>query len=236
MKVEIWSDIMCPFCYIGKRNIETALAQFPQAKNIEIEWKSFQLDPTLPQVATDNHEEYLAKRKGFPVEQVKGMLQNVTNTAKQAGLDFHLEQSVIVNSFNAHRLIQFAKTKGLGDEAEERFFKAYFTEGKDMADLKTLTTLGKEIGLDEKELQAAFTDNQYAEKVNHDTNEARAIGVTGVPFFVFNRKYAVSGAQPPQAFVQALEKSFGEWQQENPQAKLNISQGGDSCDVDGNCE
>lgn len=235
MKVEIWSDIMCPFCYIGKRNSETALAQFEEAKQIEIEWKSFQLDPSLPEVATDNHEEYLAKRKGFPVEQVKDMLQNVTNTAKQAGLDFHLEDSVIVNSFNAHRLIQFAKTKGLGDEAEERFFKAYFTEGKDMANLETLTILGKEIGLDEKELQTAFTDNQYAEKVNRDIEEARAIGVTGVPFFVFDRKYAVSGAQPPQAFLQALEKSFGEWQQENPKTKLDISQG-ESCDMDGNCE
>lgn len=235
MKVEIWSDIMCPFCYIGKRNIETALAQFPEAKNIEIEWKSFQLDPTLPQIATDNHEEYLAKRKGFPVEQVKGMLENVTNTAKQAGLDFHLEQSVIVNSFNAHRLIQFAKTKGLGDEVEERFFKAYFTEGKDMANVETLTTLGKEIGLDEKELQVAFTDNQYAEKVNQDIDEARVIGVTGVPFFVFDRKYAVSGAQPPQAFLQALEQSFGEWQLQNPEAKLDIVQG-ESCGMDGNCE
>ncbi|MDR6966419.1 protein disulfide-isomerase [Flavobacterium arsenatis] len=235
MKVEIWSDIICPFCYIGKRNIETVLSQFPEAKSIEIEWKSFQLDPTFPQIATDNHEEYLAKRKGFPVEQVKVMLQNVTNTAKQAGLDFHLEQSVIVNSYNAHRLIQFAKTKGLGDEAEERFFKAYFTEGKDMANLEILTALGKEIGLDEEELQVAFTDNQYAEKVNQDIDEARAIGVTGVPFFVFDRKYAISGAQPPQAFLQALEKSFGEWQQQNPKAKLEVSNG-ESCDVDGNCE
>lgn len=235
MKVEIWSDIMCPFCYIGKRNIETALAQFPEEKNIEIEWKSFQLDPSLPQIATDNHEEYLAKRKGFPVEQVKGMLQHVTNTAKQAGLDFHLEESVIVNSYNAHRLIQFAKTKELGGEAEERFFKAYFTEGIDLANLENLTALGKEIGLDEAELQMAFTDNQYAEKVNQDIEEARMIGVTGVPFFVFDRKYAVSGAQPPQAFLQALEQSFGEWQQQNLNTKLEVSKG-ESCDVDGNCE
>ena len=235
MKVEIWSDVMCPFCYIGKRNIETALSQFPQVKNIEIEWKSFQLDPDLPQIATDNHEEYLAKRKGFPVEQVKGMLENVTQAAKQAGLEYHLEKSVIVNSFNAHRLIQFAKAKEKGDQAEERLFYAYFTEGKDIASLETLTTLGKDIGLDEKELQNAFTDNQYAEKVHQDIDEASAIGVTGVPFFVFDRKYAVSGAQPPQAFLQALEQSFGEWQQQNPKAKLDVSKG-ESCDVDGNCE
>ncbi|RZK10275.1 MAG: DsbA family oxidoreductase [Flavobacterium sp.] len=235
MKVEIWSDVMCPFCYIGKRNMEAALKEFPESEEIEIEWKSFQLDPNLPQTATDNHEEYLAKRKGFPVEQVKGMLQTVTNTAKQAGLDFHLEQSVIVNSFNAHRLIQFAKTKGLGDEAEERFFKAYFTEGKDMANLEILTALGSEIGLDEAELQEAFTNDQYAENVYQDIDEAKALGVTGVPFFVFDRKYAVSGAQPPQTFLQTFEKSFGEWKQKNPFIKLNTSKG-ESCDVDGNCE
>lgn len=226
---------MCPFCYIGKRNIEAALSQFPSANEIEIEWKSFQLDPNLPQTATDSHEEYLAKRKGFPAEQVKGMLEQVTRTAKQAGLDYHLEQSVIVNSFNAHRLIQFAKQKGLGDEAEERLFYAYFTEGKDVADLETLTALGKEIGLDANELQTAFTDPQYAEMVEEDIEEARAIGVTGVPFFVFDRKYAVSGAQPAESFLQALERSFGEWQEKNPKGKLNVSEG-DSCGVDGNCD
>lgn len=191
---------MCPFCYIGKRNMEAALEQFDNAKEIQIEWKSFQLDPTLPQVATDNHEEYLSKRKGFPIEQVKGMLENVTQTAKQAGLDYHLENSIIVNSLNAHKLIQFAKTKGLGDEAEERLFYAYFTEAKDIANFEVLTKLGTEIGLDETELQTAFTDENYTEKVNQDIKEANTIGVTGVPFFVFDRKYAVSGAQPPQAF------------------------------------
>lgn len=235
MKVEIWSDIMCPFCYIGKRNMEAALKQFDEADQIEIEWKSFQLDPTLPQVATDNQEEYLSKRKGFPVEQIKGMLENVTQTAKQAGLDYHLENSVIVNSFNAHKLIQFAKTKGLGDQAEERFFYAYFTEAKDIANLEVLTQLGTEIGLNETELQTAFTENQYTEKVNQDIEEAKAIGVTGVPFFVFDRKYAVSGAQPPQAFLETLEQSFGEWKEKNPFKKLNVSEG-ESCGVDGNCD
>lgn len=235
MKVEIWSDIMCPFCYIGKRNVEAALKQFDEADQIEIEWKSFQLDPTLPQVATDNQEEYLSKRKGFPVEQIKGMLENVTQTAKQAGLDYHLENSVIVNSFNAHKLIQFAKTKGLGDQAEERLFYAYFTEAKDIANLEVLTQLGTEIGLDETELQTAFTENQYTEKVNQDIEEAKAIGVTGVPFFVFDRKYAVSGAQPPQAFLETLEQSFGEWKEKNPFKKLNVSEG-ESCGVDGNCD
>lgn len=234
MKIEIWSDVMCPFCYIGKRNFETALAQFADKENIEVEWKSFQLDPTIPETADESHEEYLVKRKGMSLEQVKGMLANVTEMAKQSGLEYHFDQSVIVNSQKAHQLIQFAKTKSLGDEMEERLFKAFFTEGKNMADINTLTQLGKEIGLDENELQAAFTDEQYKYQMAQDIQEAQNIGVRGVPFFVFDRKYGISGAQPPQAFTETLTKSFAEWRKENPEIKLDVTQG-PHCDMDGNC-
>lgn len=235
MKIEIWSDVMCPFCYIGKRNFEKALAQFTEKEKIEIVWKSFQLDASVPDIATESYEEYLVKRKGLSVEQVKGMLQNVTQMAREAGLDYHFDRSVIVNSLKAHRLIQFAKTRNLGDEAEERLFHAFFTEGKSIADIDTLTQLGVEIGLDATELQVAFTDERYAYQVNQDIQEARQIGVNGVPFFVFNRKYAISGAQPPQAFLETLRKSFDEWQKLNPQPKLNIQQG-NSCSIEGVCE
>ena len=235
MKIEIWSDVMCPFCYIGKRNFETALAQFPDKEHIEVVWKSFQLDPTMPEVANETQEEYLVKRKGMSVEQVKGMLENVTQSAKQVGLDYHLDKSVVVNSQKAHRLIQFAKTKGLGDEVEERLFKAFFTEGKSIADIETLTQLGKEIGLDETELQTAFTDDKYAYLVKQDIQEARQIGVRGVPFFVIDRKYAISGAQPAEAFLQNLEKAFPEWRKLNPESPLEITEG-QSCTTDGKCE
>ncbi len=235
MKIEIWSDVMCPFCYIGKRNFEKALAQFTEKEKIEIVWKSFQLDASVPDIATESYEEYLVKRKGLSAEQVKGMLQNVTQMAREAGLDYHFDRSVIVNSLKAHRLIQFAKTRNLGDEAEERLFHAFFTEGKSIADIDTLTQLGVEIGLDATELQVAFTDERYAYQVNQDIQEARQIGVNGVPFFVFNRKYAISGAQPPQAFLETLRKSFDEWQKLNPQPMLNIQQG-NSCSIDGVCE
>lgn len=235
MKIEIWSDVMCPFCYIGKRNFEKALAQFTEKEKIEIVWKSFQLDASVPDIATESYEEYLVKRKGLSAEQVKGMLQNVTQMAREAGLDYHFNRSVMVNSLKAHRLIQFAKTRNLGDEAEERLFHAFFTEGKSIADIDTLTQLGVEIGLDATELQVAFTDERYAYQVNQDIQEARQIGVNGVPFFVFNRKYAISGAQPPQAFLETLRKSFDEWQKLNPQPKLNIQQG-NSCSIDGVCE
>lgn len=235
MKVEIWSDVMCPFCYIGKRNFENALAQFADKENIEIEWKSYQLDPSMPEVAAESQEDYLVKHKGMSREQVRGMLANVTEMAKQAGLDYHLDKSVMVNSQKAHQLIQFAKTKNLGDAIEERLFKAYFTEGKNVADLETLTQLGKEVGLDENELQVAFTDDQYLYQMKQDIQEGANLGVKGVPFFVFDRKYGVSGAQPAEAFLETLSKSFDEWREKNPEVKLQMTQG-QSCDINGNCE
>ena len=235
MKVEVWSDIMCPFCYIGKRQYEAALEKFAGSSRVEIVWKSFQLDPSAPETATESHLDYLVKRKGMDAEQVKGMLENVTRYAKEVGLEYDLYNSVTVNSMKAHRLIQFAKTKGLGDAMEERLFRAFFTESKNVADISTLTQLGKEAGLDESELQAAFTDDEYAYRVNQDIQEARQLGVTGVPFFVFNRKYAVSGAQPAELFLQTLEKSFSEWQKDHPEPQLEVIEG-QVCTPDGKCD
>ena len=235
MKIEIWSDVMCPFCYIGKRNLETALEQFPDKNNIEIIWKSYQLDPTFPESVTEDYHQYLVKRKGMTAEQVKGMLDNVTQSAKQVGLEYNLDKSVIVNSLNAHKFIQFAKTKGLGDLAEEKLFHAFFTDAKNIADLDTLTQIGKDIGINEAEIKTAFTDEKYTAQVKHDIQEAQQIGVQGVPFFVLDRKYAVSGAQPPQAFTQSLEQAFSEWREKNPLTKLDVTQG-QSCTPDGKCE
>jgi protein disulfide-isomerase len=213
MKVEVWSDIMCPFCYIGKRHYETALNQFPDRDSIKLEWKSFQLDPTIPKTfeKKQNVFEYLADRKGISVQQSMQMQQNVLNMASQAGLNFQFDNAVVANSFDAHRIIQIAKSKGLGDEAEERFFKAYFTEGKDLADHKILALLGNEIGLTDDEVNVALTDDLNAYKIKSDVKEADAIGISGVPFFVFDRKFGVSGAQPVQVFLQTLLKSFAEW-------------------------
>jgi predicted DsbA family dithiol-disulfide isomerase len=209
MKVEIWSDIMCPFCYIGKRHFEEALKQFPEADKIEIEWHSFQLDPGLPKPASDqNVYEYLAQRKGMSVEQSKAMHKNVEQMALAAGLNYNFDKTVVANSFDAHRLIQFAKTKNKGDEAEERLFKAYFTEGKNMCDTNTLLQLAKDIDLDETETKTVLNSEAFSKEVDDDISEASQIGVTGVPFFVFDRKYAVSGAQPSASFVNVLQKSF----------------------------
>jgi protein disulfide-isomerase len=217
---------MCPFCYIGKRHYEEALQKFAYANNIELEWHSFQLDPSLPKPASKlNTYQYLAERKGMTYEQSVGLHKNVVEMAKQAGLNYNFDKAVVANSFDAHRLIQLAKTKGLGDEAEERLFKAYFMEGKDMSDAATLISLGKEIGLDEATVSRVINSKEYTDEVNRDIAEAQQIGVQGVPFFVFNRKFAVSGAQPSSTFLDVLKKSFEEWQAANPESKLEVIEG-----------
>lgn len=235
MKVEIWSDVMCPFCYIGKRNFETAMEQFADKEYIEVVWKSFQLDASIPEVAKDSYEDYLIENKGMPKAQVKGMLDNVTQSAKQVGLEYNFDKAVMVNSLNAHKLLQLAKIKGLGNDAEELLFRAFFTEGKNIADLPTLTEIGEELGMEKAEIQTAFTDEKYAAMVKADIQEARQVGVQGVPFFVMDRKYAVSGAQPAAAFLENLKKAFEEWRAINPVVKLEITQG-QSCAPDGTCE
>jgi predicted DsbA family dithiol-disulfide isomerase len=235
MKIEIWSDVMCPFCYIGKRNFETALEQFSNKNGIEVEWKSFQLDPSLPEVQDSNYTDYLMVSKGLGRPQVEGMLNNVTQMAKGVGLEYDFDRAVMVNSFKAHRVLQLAKTRGLGDAAEERLFRAFFTEGRNIADDDTLLELGKEAGLNETEIRSSLSDERYSDMVIQDIQEARAIGVTGVPFFVFNRKYAVSGAQPPQAFLQTLEKAYEEWREANPEIKIEVTKG-QSCSIDGVCD
>ncbi len=227
MKVEIWSDIMCPFCYIGKRNFEAALNEFDAKNEIEIEWKSFQLDPTIPKMFEKKVStyEYLAERKGMPVERSKEMHDNIVETARKVGLTYNFEKAVVANSFDAHKLIQLAKTKGLGDAAEESLFKAYFTDGKDMSDHSTLIQLGKEIGLNEEEIIAALVSEEFEAKVNFDVSEGSQLGVTGVPFFVFDRKYAVSGAQPIETFLNALKQSHSESKNEG----ANCTPGGGCC-------
>ena len=206
MKIEIWSDIMCPFCYIGKRQLETALKEFP-GNDFEIEWKSFQLDPTItPQSGKDVYT-FLAERKGISVEQSIEMHKGVVERAKSVGLDYHFDKAIISNSLTAHRIIQLAKAKKLGDEMEEIFFKSYFTEGRDLNDGPTLVELAVKAGLDQDlVLQVLKDENLFLKEVHHDITEAQEIGVQGVPFFVFDRKYAVSGAQPVEAFVNTIRE------------------------------
>ena len=234
MKVEIWSDVMCPFCYIGKRKFELALEQFPQKDQIEIEWKSFQLNPDLVPDVSKNTSAYLAELKGWEPDYAKQVNDHVTNLAAEVGLEYNLDKAIVANSFHAHRFIQFAKSHGKGDEAEESLFKAYFTDGKNTDDLTVLAETGAQLDLPEVELEAVLQSNSFAEKVEMDIYEAQQVGVKGVPFFVMDRKYAVSGAQAPEAFLQALEQSYNTWEG-NKLINLNPDQSGASCDLEGNC-
>jgi predicted DsbA family dithiol-disulfide isomerase len=204
MKIEVWSDIMCPFCYIGKRHLELALQQFPEME-VELVWKSFQLDPTItPQPGKDVYS-YLAERKGMSLEESKQMHQHVVDRAAEVGLVYNYDKAIIANSFDAHRLLHLAKRNGKGDQLKEKLLAAYFTEGKDFGDKQVLTQLGEEVGLNEPDIHTVLYTDMFAREVQSDIQEAQEIGVRGVPFFVFDRKYAVSGAQPIEAFVETIQ-------------------------------
>jgi len=232
MKVEIWSDVMCPFCYIGKRRFEDALQKSAHKDEIEVEWKSFQLNPAMVTSPDTNINQYLAKIKGWSIEQAEEMNAYVTNMAAEAGLTYNFDKAVVANSFKAHRFTHLAKTHGLGDAAEEQLFKAYFTDGKNTDDIDTLIELGTIIGLDAAEIKQTLESDAYAGEVKQDITEAQRLGISGVPFFVLDRKYGISGAQSPAVFEGTIEKAFSEWQSEN--SKLDIIEG-ESCGPDGNC-
>ncbi|WP_421876373.1 DsbA family oxidoreductase [Marinoscillum sp.] len=234
MKIEIWSDIVCPFCFIGKRRFEQALEVFDHQDELEIEWKSFQLNPNTVTNTEISVYDNLATHKGIPVEHARQMSDQVTEMAREVGLAYDFDRAVVANTFKAHQMLHFAKQHGLQNETKERLLKAYFTEGKNIDDTQTLMNLGEELGLNSNELKKSLESDQYAEAVRYDIYEAQQLRIQGVPFFVFNRKYGVSGAQHVDAFVQTLEKSYSEWASENQPAKLQTTQG-DSCDIEGNC-
>ena len=234
MQVEIWSDIMCPFCYIGKRRFENALKTFAHSGEIEVIWKSYQLDPNQEDVPGKSINQYLAERKGWTVEYAREMNKYVTDMAAGEGLQYNMDKAVVANSFNAHRLIQMAKTKGLGDAAEEAFFNAYFTNGININDTDEIITIGESIGLNKDEVATMLDSGQFVNEVRADAAEAAMFGARGVPYFVFNRKYAISGAQASEAFTQVLNTAFEDWKlSSNP--TIEMAAGADSCEIDGNC-
>lgn len=233
MKVEIWSDIVCPFCYIGKRKFEQALEQF-EYEDIDIQWHSFELQPGLKTDGTKNQYEHLAESKGWTLDYSKKVHESVTEQAKAVGLDYHFDIVIPANSFNAHRLSHLAAAHGLQNEMEERLFAAYFTEGKNIDDDDTLVALGKEIGLPEVEIREMLKNDLYADEVKQDITRARQVGVQGVPFFVINHKYAVSGAQPTEVFLNALQQAYSEYKQDKNSPIVNTTEG-TSCSVDDSC-
>ena len=208
MKIDIWSDIMCPFCYIGKRKLEGALQQFPHKDEVELVWHSFQLDPAMKSQPGKDMYSYLAERKGQSREWSVKMHDYVTETARKEGLTYNFDKAVIANSFDAHRLIQLAKTHGLGDAAEERLFRAYFTDGKDMSDHNTLMQIGMDLGLRAVEVGEMLNSNAFADEVRKDIRMAETIGIQGVPFFLLDEQLGISGAQPVEVFTDGLQQAW----------------------------
>lgn len=201
---------MCPFCYIGKRHLEQALATFEGRDAVEITWKSYQLDPEIPLQfdAPVGVYAYLAERKGWSMEQSVQMHDRVVEMAAAVGLDYQFDKAVVANSLYAHRVIQLAKEKGLDNEIEEVFFRAYFTEGRNLGSEEELVLLGESIGLEAVEVRAAIASEELAYRVSQDIQEGVNLGVRGVPFFVFDRKFGISGAEPVQVFIDTLNQTL----------------------------
>ncbi len=235
MKIEIWSDIMCPFCYIGKRHFEVAKAQMSFRDEIEVVWKSFQLDPTLPAEGNgETVEDYLSKRKGMAKDQIKQMLQQITERGKAVGITFNQEKSIPVNTLQAHRMIHFAQEQGFGSQMEEALFKAYFTDNKNVGKLEVLVELAASIGLDQVKAADYLTSDAGIDAVQEDITEAQRISVRGVPFFFVNKTYAISGAQPISTMAQILRQAHEENSTKNLNENKNDNESA-SCDTD-NCD
>jgi predicted DsbA family dithiol-disulfide isomerase len=210
MKVEIWSDVVCPWCYVGKRRFETALAAFEHRADVEVSWRAFELDPDAPAVREGDPVQGLADKYGMSRAQALAANARLTDMAAAEGLEFHLDTARGGNTFDAHRLIHLAGEKGIQDAVKERFMRAYFTENEPVGDPETLTRLAVEAGLDEADVKTVLTSGEYATDVIADEQQAAAYGISGVPFFVVDAKYGVSGAQSPDVLLQTLRTAYAE--------------------------
>lgn len=225
MKIEVWSDFACPFCYIGKARFEKALDMFDHKDQVEIVYKAYQLNPGAPKQMEGTAAESFAKGHRMTVDQAKERFKMFIDNAKTVGLEYNYDIIQMTNTFDAHRINKWAQTKNKDFTA--RFMKAYFTEGLNLADHNTLMKLIQEFNLDEKEAKNILESNQFEQEVRQDIEEGRSIGVRGVPFFVLNRKYGISGAQQESYFLEALNTL---WKEENP-LEMKGSQGA-TCDDD----
>jgi len=234
MLIEIWSDIMCPFCYIGKHHFEKALASVDFANQIKVAYKSYQLNPETHFTPGETVYSMLSKSKGMPIEQTKEMTSHVVKMAKETGLTIDFDSNIPANTFKSHILIHFAENKGKASDMKERLFGAHFVSGLNIENDDVLLQVGESLGFSAEEIKDALSSEQYAYAVKQDIKEAQHIGIRGVPFYLFDRKYAVSGAQPVASFVEVLEKSFSEWKANNPGIQMLNDQDGDaSCGPDG---
>ena len=230
MQVEIWSDVVCPWCYVGKRRFERALASFPHSDEVTVTYRSFELDPGAPQQRTGTHDEHLARKYGMTVERAHQLNAQMTQTAAVEGLDFHFERIRGGNTFDAHRLLHHAATQGKQLELKQRLLLATFTEGEPVSDHSTLARLAKEIGIDDAD--EVLASDRYSDAVRADEQQAAAYGISGVPFFVVDGKYGVSGAQPAELLLQVLERAYDDSRPLTMVRSTETSVDGGICDDD----
>ncbi|OOC53831.1 MULTISPECIES: DsbA family oxidoreductase [Nocardiopsis] len=207
MQVQVWSDVVCPWCYIGRRRLERALERFEHAGEVEVLWRSFQLDPSFPRGVSQPVYDALAQKMGASVEQVRAMTEQVTRVAAQEGLEYRFESGVMVNTFDVHRLLHLARERGLGGWAHECFMRAQLVLGRDLSQARTLVEVAAQAGLEEGEVRRVLEGRDYAQDVREDIDAARRLGAGGVPFFVIDETVAFSGAQPVEVLVAALDKA-----------------------------
>jgi predicted DsbA family dithiol-disulfide isomerase len=212
LRIDVWSDIACPWCHVGKRRLEAALAAFPHRDHVEVVWRAFELDPSAPRALaappSTSYAARLARKYGTSVARAEGMVASMTTIASRDGLDFRFDRVRPGNTFDAHRLLHFALDRGRQDALKERLFTAYLSEGEAMSDHETLVRLAVEAGLDADEARATLASDAYAREVRADESLASRLGITGVPFFVFGGRLAVSGAQPVELFEEALARGW----------------------------
>lgn len=208
LRIDIWSDVVCPWCYIGKRRLETALERFDHADAVEMHWHSFQLDPDRPKGRNEPTSEMLMKKFRASAEQVRAMTQQVSDLAAAEGLTYHLDRSIAANTFDAHRLTHLADEHGLGAQMHERLLAAHLIEGEIVDDPDTLVRIGAEVGVPKEDIRRMLGGDDYTDAVRNDIQQARRLGITGVPFFVLNGTHGVAGAQPASVFAEALRASY----------------------------
>lgn len=234
MKIEIWSDIVCPWCYIGKRRLERVLEDFEHSDKLEIEYKSFQLDPYMETDTSVNIYQYLSDKKGMSIEDAKEMGETVSGVAQELGLNYNLSQTIPINTLKAHELLHFALERGLQKETKEALLKAYFIDGKNLSDFNEIASVGEQVGLNMAEILNSLESGQYSKAVQEDIQTGQSLGLRGVPFFVLNRKYGISGAQSEEVFLDTINKAYEDWNLENQKNNLKVVDG-DSCEIGGNC-
>ena len=212
MKITIWSDFVCPFCFIGQANLDAALEGFEHEDDVEIEYKSYLLMPDAEYQTGVSYYDFFADKFGVPIEKAKEQLKQQAETAKDSGVIMNHDIAKIANTFNGHRAFQYAKENGKGTEFFKRFYAAHFTDGEVLSDADTIVRISEEIGLNGEEVRGVVENEKNIDKIEQDIDQAQQLGVQGVPFFLVNDKYSISGAQPVELFQQALHQIWEEEQ------------------------